>query len=178
MDALPNDKELLATSAAAKGVEYCNQLYALERRYSGLDEKGKPVSPPMTSEERHNARQSQSKPVLDAFYAWLDTLPVSGKTALAKAVQYALNEKRYLCRFLESGDIPIDNNRAENAIRPFCVGRRNWLFSASVMGAQASSMIYSVAATACANGLNVEAYLTELFRNTPRTLVFPWKADN
>ncbi|MBQ8333690.1 MAG: transposase, partial [Clostridia bacterium] len=76
-------------------------------------------------------------------------------------------------RFLESGEIPIDNNRAENAVRPFCVGRKNWLFSASVKGAGASAMMYSVAATACANGMNVEDYLTELFRSLPGTLVMP-----
>ena len=81
---------------------------------------------------------------------------------------------KYLYRFLESGEIPIDNNRAENAVRPFCVGRKNWLFSASVKGAWASAMMYSIAATACANGMNVEQYLTELFRNPSGTLVMPW----
>lgn len=174
VDALPSDKELLATSAAAKGVEYCNKLFLLERQYSGRNEKDEQIAEPMTEEERHNACQARSKPVLEAFYAWLDTLEVSGKTALAKAVQYAKNEKKYLCRFLESGDIPIDNNRAENAVRPFCVGRRNWLFSASVKGADASAMMYSVAATACANEMNVEEYLTELFRCETGTVVLPW----
>ena len=174
VDALPDDKELLATSAAAKGVEYCNALFMLERKYSDRNEKDAQIAEPMTADERYRARQTQSKPVLDAFYAWLDTLEVSGKTALAKAVQYAKNEKQYLYRFLESGDIPIDNNRAENAIRPFCVGRRNWMFSASVKGAEASAMVYSVAATACANGLKVETYLTDLFRSSPGSLVFPW----
>ena len=68
--------------------------------------------------------------------------------------------------------MPIDNNRAENAIRPFVVGRKNWLFSDSVKGAKASAMIYSLAATACANGLNVEDYFTKLFySNEP---VLPW----
>ena len=86
--------------------------------------------------------------------------------------EYCINEKQYLYRFLESGDIPIDNNRAENAIRPFCVGRKNWLFSASVKGAEASAMVYSVAATACANGLKVESYLTDLFRCSPGALFF------
>ena len=88
--------------------------------------------------------------------------------------EYCINEKQYLYPFLESGDIPIDNNRAENAIRPFCVGRKNWLFSASVKGAEASAMVYSVAATACANGMKMEEYFTTLFRNTPGTLVMPW----
>lgn len=76
--------------------------------------------------------------------------------------------------FLESGDIPIDNNRAENAIRPFRVGRKNWLFSAAVKGADASAMVYSVTLTACANGLKVDAYLTDLFRCSPGALVLPW----
>lgn len=174
VDALPSDKDLLPTSAAAKGVEYCNQLFLLERQYSGLDEDGKQIAEPMSEEERHNARQTQSKPVILAFYAWLDTVIPAGGSNLAKAIQYAKNEKKYLCRFLESGNIPIDNNRAENAVRPFCVGRKNWLFSTSVKGAEASAMMYSVAATACANGKKVEEYLTELFRNSPGTLVMPW----
>lgn len=68
----------------------------------------------------------------------------------------------------------LHNNRAENAVRPFCVGRKNWLFSASVKGAEASAMMYSIAATACANGMNVEQYLTELFRGEAGTVVLPW----
>ena len=60
--------------------------------------------------------------------------------------------------------MPPDNNRAENAIRPFVIGRKNWLFSDSVKGAESSAVIYSIAATACANGLNVERYLTELLK--------------
>lgn len=59
-------------------------------------------------------------------------------------------------------------------MRPFCVGRKNWLFSASVKGAEASAMMYSVAATACANGMNVEEYLTKLFRCDAGTVVLPW----
>ena len=117
-------------------------------------------------------RQKHSKPILDEFFSWLESLTPAGKTKLAKAVQYAKNEKKYLQRFLEDGDVPIDNNRAENAIRPFVVGRKNWLFSDSVKGAKASAMIYSLAATACANGLNVEEYFTRLFySNEP---ILPW----
>ncbi len=112
------------TSAAAVGVEYCNRLFELERKFANL-----------SSEERHNRRQAESRPVLDEFFAWLDKLVISGNTALSKAVQYAKNERKYLTKFLENGDIPIDNNRAESAIRPFCVGMKNWLFSASMKGA-------------------------------------------
>ena len=87
--ALPADKELLSTSAAAKGVEYCNQLFLLERKYNGEDEKGNRIAEPLTAEQRHMERQIQSKPVLDEFFAWAEGLAVSGGTKLAKAVSYA-----------------------------------------------------------------------------------------
>ena len=174
VDALPADKELLHTSMAAKGVEYCNRLFLLERKYNGEDEKGNRIAEPLTTEQRHMERQIHSKKVLDEFFAWVEGLTVSGGTKLAKAVSYAMSEKKYLYRFLESGEIPIDNNRAENAVRPFCVGRKNWLFSASVKGAEASAMMYSVAVTACANGMNVEAYLTELFKTAAGRVLLPW----
>lgn len=172
VDALPRDPALLATSVAAQGVEWCNQLYALEREYDGKDERGKPVREPLSPEERYKQRQERSKPVLDGFFAWLQTVSVSGGSKLAKAVQYALNERKYLCRFLDDPDLPIDNNRAENAIRPFVVGRKNWLFSDSVKGAQASAMLYSLAVTATANGLNAQRYFAALF--TARQPVLPW----
>lgn len=152
VEALPTDKELLSTSSAAVGVEWCNKIFDLEREFENL-----------APWERHKQRQERSKPVLDGFYAWLDTLNPSGGTKLAKAFSYARSERRYLYSFLESPDVPVDNNRAENAVRPFVIGRKNWLFSDSVKGAEASAMIYSVAATACANGLNVERYFTKLF---------------
>ena len=90
--ALPNDKELLATSAA-KGLEYCNALFLLERKYSGRNEKDEQIAEPMTADEWYRARQTQSKPVLDTFYTWLDSLEVSVKTAIAKAehVRHSMN---------------------------------------------------------------------------------------
>ena len=85
------------------------------------------------------------------FFALLETVNASSGIKLSKAVSYAINEKKYLYRFLESPYISIDNNRAENAIRPFVVGRKNWLFSNTQNGARASALIYSLAVTACAN---------------------------
>jgi transposase len=161
VEALPTDKALLPASKAAKGVEWCNKLFELERQYENL-----------AAEERQKQRQERSKPVLDGFFTWLETVGPAGGTKLAKAVQYAMNEKKYLYGFLESPDIPIDNNRAENAIRPFVVGRKNWLFSDSVKGAEASAVLYSLAATACANGLNFEKYFTELLSSGKPIL--PW----
>ena len=119
-------------------------------------------------------RHKKSKPLLHEFFAWLDSITVSGGSKLARAVSYARSEKKYPCRFLESTDVPIDNNRAENAVRPFVIGRKNWLFSASVKGAEASAMLYSVAATACANGFSMEDYFTRLFLQSPGTLLLSW----
>ena len=163
VDALPSDPELLSTSQAAKGVEYCNRIYGLERQFAEY--------PP---EERKEKRQAELKPLLEKFFSWAESMQAAGGSKLSKAIGYLTSEKKYLVRFLESPDVPIDNNRAENAIRPFCVGRKNWLFSASVKGAQASAILYSLAATACANGLNVEEYLTRLFQTRPGTLLMPW----
>lgn len=162
VEALPPNKALLADSAAAKGVELCNKIFTLEREFEGMDPEGRKVKEPLLATERYEQRQERLKPILDGLFAWLNELPVSGGTKLAKAVQYCLNEKPYLYRCLENGSIPVDNNRAENAIRPFVVGRKNWLFANSVKGAQASAIIYSLAATAMANGLNVEEYFTRL----------------
>jgi hypothetical protein len=94
VDALPDDEELLKTSQAAVGVEYCNRLFKLEREFAALN-----------PEERHAKRQEQSKPVLDGFFAWLDTLRPSGGTKLSKAAGYAKAEKQYLYAYLQSPDI-------------------------------------------------------------------------
>ena len=161
VEALPTDKELVSTSMAAKGVNLINELYEIERSFDGF-----------TPEEKHKQRQEHLKPALDVFFAWLETINASSGTKLSKAVSYALNEKKYLYRFLGSPYISIDNNRAENAIRPFVVGRKNWLFSNTQNGARASALIYSLAVTACANGLNVEDYFFRLL--TSDVSVMPW----
>jgi hypothetical protein len=157
-------------SAAAKALEYCNRIFLLERIFEGHGEGNRLL----TAEERYVNRQKHSKPVLDEFFAWLSEIHPAGGTKLARAVQYCMNEKAYLYRFLENGSIPVDNNRAENAIRPFVVGRKNWLFSTSPKGAKASAIIYSLAATAVANGLNVEEYFTELCQMKQ---ILPWKEE-
>lgn len=171
VEALPMDKELLPTSAAAKGVELCNEIFLLERELEGKDVNGRIIQEPLTPQQRYTQRQERLKPLLDGLFAWLNSLSVSGVTKLAKAVQYCLNEKQYLYRCLEDGNVPVDNNRAENAIRPFVVGRKNWLFANAVKGAKASAVIYSLAATATANELNVEEYFTRLCRGQ---LLLPW----
>ena len=140
-------------SRANKGFERINQLFALEREYAKIG-----------SEERCIQRQEHSKKVLDGFYAWLETVNSSQGTGLAKAVQYARNEKNYLYAFLEDPQIPIDNNLTERAVKPFVIGRKNWLFSTSPKGADASAIAYSIINTAQANGFDAKEYLTTIFR--------------
>ena len=87
----------------------------------------------MSADERYKQRLVKVKPLLDAFFSWLEEQTVSGKGKLIKAVRYALNEKKCLYTFLEDGNVPIDNNRAENAIRPFAVGRKKLVASQNIL---------------------------------------------
>ena len=167
VECLPKDKALHETSVAAKAVGFCDRIYHEENLLEN-----------MTAEERKEQRFVKVKPLLDAFFAWLETVPVTGGSKLSQAVNYALNERKYLYTFLENGNVPIDNNRVENAIRPFAVGRKNWLFSNTANGAKDSAAIYSVIATAQANGLDTEAYLTELFSKPAGTLLMPWRTED
>ena len=145
-------------SKAAEALEYCNKLFEIEQHCKE-----------MKPEERYKYRQEQAKPIVDAFFEWLETFTTTGGSALSKAKVYAIGERKYLIEYLNNPLVPISNNRAENAIRPFVVGRKQWLFSNTVKGAKASAVFYSITATACANGLNVERYFTYLFKTLPHT---------
>ena len=129
----------------------------------------------LSAEERYKERLAKIKPLLDGLFARLETLQVSGNGNLAKAVNYTLHEKPNLYTFLEDGNVPPDNNRAENAIRPFAIGRKNWLFSNTANGAKASAVLYPIAATAQANGIDAEQYLTELFSQQAGVIKLPFK---
>ena len=164
--ALTSDKKLHSTSVAAKAVAFCNRIYHEESLLADS-----------SAEYRYEQRLAKVKPLLDNFFAWLETVQVSGKGKLTDAVRYALNERKYLYTFLENGDVPIDNNRAENVIRPFAVGRRNWLFSNTANGAKASVVLYSIILTAQANGLDAKKNLTELFSQPEGTILLPWREE-
>lgn len=110
---------------------------------------------------------ARSKPIVDEYFAWLNTAFFHPSGNLKKAVTYAVNQKPYLCAFLEHGEIEISNNQVENAIRPLVVGRKNWLFSDSPEGAEASAIMYSLIETAKANELNVEQYLLHILTVLP-----------
>lgn len=115
-------------------------------------------------------RAEHSRPIVAALKARLESLApeVVPKSLLGKAVHYALGQWPKLVRFLDHAVIPLDNNRAENAIRPFVMGRKAWLFAATPNGAVASARLYSLVETAKANGLEPHAYLTHLFHELPK----------
>lgn len=144
---------------ADQAVELIARLYRVEREIKHA-----------TSEERHAARQARSLPVLAALRQWLDkTLPaVPPKTALGMAVAYLDKYWPKLVRFTERGDLPVDNNRVENSIRPFVVGRNAWLFSDTPAGAHASAVVYSLVETAKACGLEPYTWLCRALRRLPQ----------
>jgi len=143
-------------STAAVGFEYCNQLFSIEKELEQL--------PP---EERKIQRQERSKPVLEAYWTWVETVNVLKGSKLADAITYSINQRTTLCSFLDDGHIALSNNRAENSIRPFVIGRKGWLFSDTTKGAKASAVAYSIVETAKVNKLNVYMYLVHIFSQMP-----------
>jgi transposase len=135
-----------------------NKLYGIERDLKEANDS-----------ERLVARQQRSQPLLGQLKAWLDkTQPqVTAQNALGKAVNYLASNWSRLVRYVEGGHLPIDNNRAENAIRPFVIGRKNWLFSDTPKGATASAQIYSLIETAKANGQEPYAWLRHILERLP-----------
>lgn len=131
-------------------------------------------------------RQEKSRPVMEAMRRWLDeALPrIAPQSLTGKALAYLHGQWPKLVRVLDDGRIPLDTNRVENAIRPFVVGRKGWLFADTVRGAQASASLYSLIETAKANGLEPYAYLRLVFTEIPRTTtledveaLLPWNVD-
>ena len=139
---------------------------ALIRKLYRVEKQARKLKP----ETRHEHRQRHACPIFDELRSWLDeALPqVPPTSATGKALNYLRNEWDKLIRYLDDGRLEIDNNGAENAIRPFVVGRKNWLFSVSVKGVKASANLYSLIETAKANGLEPYAYLRYLFTELPK----------
>jgi transposase len=144
---------------AHHGLGLIQKLYRIEKQARKLE-----------PEERHDHRQRHAPLILYELRAWLDeALPqVPPTSATGKALNYLHREWPKLIVYLEDGRLEIDNNGAENAIRPFVLGRKNWLFSASVKGVKASANLYSLIETAKANGLEPYAYLRHLFTELPK----------
>lgn len=146
--------------SADVALEYIRKLYAIEKVA-----REKKLSPAETLA----LRKEKAAPILEEFKAWMDErihrTPPEG--LLGKALRYGLNHWPKLIRYLEDGRIPIDNNSAENAIRPFVIGRKNWLFSGHPNGARAAATLYSLVETAKACGLEPYHYLRHLFEKLP-----------
>lgn len=157
LKALPKEQRNAAV-AAREGLDFCNQLFAIEREYHDV-----------TPDERYKARLEHSRPVLEAFLAWLKyqgprVLP---KSAFGQAITYCRNQWEKLAAFMQDGRLELDNNRGERSIKPFVIGRKNWLFSNTPKGAKASATIYSIVESAKENGLNPYSYLQYLFERLP-----------
>jgi transposase len=151
-------KRSLKESKAFQGLAFIQKLYKIERQ---IQEK-----PP---DEIHRIRQERSRPVMEKLRSWLtETIPrVPPQSLTGKALAYLDGQWPKLIRVLEDGRLPLDTNPVENAIRPFVVGRKNWLFADTVRGAQASANLYSLIETAKVNGLEPFAYLRHVLAELP-----------
>ena len=167
LKAIPSSER--EASSANDAIRHIGLLFHLEDKWKNLAPK-----------ERQELRLQKSKPQAEAFFGWLQTLRVLPKTAMGKAVNYALEQRKWLMNVYLDGRTEISNNRAANAIRPFALGRKNWLFCNSVKGAASSSIVYSIIETAKANDLLPFEYLKFLLEAVPSTSVgeldtlLPW----
>jgi len=145
---------------ADKAINVIGSLYGIERQAREAS---------LNPEAIYRLRQEQAKPILEKFHPWLliksNITPPQG--LLGKAVNYTLKYWDRLIRYIEDGRLKPDNNLVENAIRPFVIGRKNWLFSGSPNGAKASSDLYSLVETAKANGLKPYEYFRYLLEKVP-----------
>lgn len=148
--------------------DYLGKVFFVERQIDEQRQARERAGGEWTLEETLKIRQERSVPLMAAFKAWVDELSpgVPPKSALGKALSYTLSQWRKLSRFLEH-PVPAHNNRVENDIRPFAVGRRAWLFMDTQLGARASANLYSIVSTCRANGVEPLAYLTYLYEKLP-----------
>ena len=178
--------KLIPKSAQSGTITYLimKQIQAIYREEGKLKE--------LSSEERLMQRQAVIKPLVDALFVYLKNkhADVAVKDKLGEAFNYALNQEKYLRVFLEDGDVPMDNNASERAIRGFCIGKKNWVMIDTISGAKASAVIYSIAETAKANDLKPYDYFEHLLTEIPKLIdkptseakpyldkLLPWSAD-
>ena len=167
----------VSVSKANEALRFFKALYVLERDFKAL-----------RPEARKAARLEHSAPIMARYKTWLLQTKATAlpKGKLGEAVNYSLNQWDKLICFVDDGHVAIDNNRAERAIKPFVIGRKNYLFSKSPKGATASAQCYSIIETAKANGLNTFEYLNYLFEKLPNADIsnldvldayLPWSKD-
>lgn len=173
-DALKIQK--VKTGKAQVAMNYIGKLYRIEKQCAELSNR-----------ERLTIRQKESSIIIKEMRVWLDKslLQSPKQSKLGVALHYLNNNWSRLIEFLTDGIIPLDNNAAENAIRPFVIGRKNWLHSCSVKGAHASAAIYSIIETAKANGLDPYGYLKDIIEQLPLVesieqveALLPWNINN
>jgi len=158
------------TGKADWAINHIQKLYRIEKELQNI-----------TPEDKQKRRQEKTAPLLDELKIWLDksALHVPPKSAIGKAIGYSLRQWPKLSRFTENGHLSIDNNRAERAIKPFVIGRKNWMFSNTSKGAEASAVLYSLIETAKANGLVPFDYIKTLLEQLPNEpesveYLLPW----
>lgn len=154
-------EEALKNSIAYQALARISAIYKLDESWKER-----------TSEYRLEHRQRILKPLVDEYFGWVKeqvkTCSVLPKSETGEGLSYSINQEKYLRAFLDNGDIPIDNSACERAIRPFCVGRKNWNVIDTVEGAQASAVAYSIAETAKANNLKPYQYFEYLLTELPK----------
>ena len=156
-----SDEQLLQLSET-KALMLIRDIYHEENQLKDLN-----------CEDRTTIRNERVKPKMDLFFEYVHSLKVSNEiysSRMNKAITYAVNQEEYLRRFLTDGNISIDNGHAERVIRSYSVGRANWLFADTVLGAEVNALMYSVVGTAKANHVNVRCYLQYLFEEIPKYL--------
>ena len=160
IESIPLDsrRKEISGSKGAEGREYINLLFKVE-------EEIKCLSP----EEKKQKRQEASRPILDAFWSWVEATSAMHTTneLLTKALTYATNQEEYLETFMEDGRLPISNNLCEANIKPFATTRRAWLFADTSKGAKANAVLYTLVESARLNELDVFAYLKYLLTEMP-----------
>ena len=126
----------------------------------------------LSAQERKNRRQLSVRPQVEAYFTWVrENLPKAPqKSKTWEGFKYSLNQEKYLKVFLDDGEVPMDNNAAEQSIRGFCIGKKNWVMIDTVAGARSSAIIYSIAETAKANGLKPYDYFEYLLTEIPKHL--------
>ena len=154
-------EEALKNSIAYQALARISAIYKLDESWKER-----------TSEYRLEHRKRILKPLVDEYFDWIKeqvkTCSVLPKSETGEGLSYSINQEKYLRAFLDNGDIPIDNSACERAIRPFCVGRKNWNVIDTVEGAQASAVAYSIAETAKANNLKPYQYFEYLLTELPK----------
>ena len=150
--------KLNGSEIAGQAVTLIAKLYEIEREAREFE-----------PEARWLLRQQRSKPIVEALHTWLteQRQKLAKVDVTAKAIDYSLSNWRALTRYLDDGNVPIDNNAAENAVRPLCVGRKNWLFVGSQQAGERAAVVMSLIESAKLNGHDPWAYLKDVFERLP-----------